>query len=339
VRARAPASSANLGPGFDALALAVDRFVEVEVERASRLIVRSEGEGAGLNDDAGHLAARVAIDVVGHDRLAVTVRSQIPVSRGLGSSAALAAAAAAAAGSRDPLTVAARTDGHPENAAASVVGGLVVASTVRGKVMPVEMPFDPHLVIVAMVPDRSLSTTRARQLLPTQIGLADATFNLGRMGLLLAGLADHRLLVKEAGEDRLHQDYRSPLFPEAPMLLAALVAGGALMACWSGAGPTLLGFCADATGPRLEKAAKSAMADAGVPGRVMLLHAERAGLVTGDAARLPALADDGTIPPIPRAAPPIPAEPDAVGPSSPTPGSPRGVRATGGTIFDFDERS
>jgi homoserine kinase len=198
--------------------------------------------------------------------------------------------------------------------------------------MPVEMPFDPHLVIVAIVPDRPLSTTKARQLLPTQIGLADATFNLGRMGLLLAGLADHRLLVKEAGEDRLHQDYRSPLFPEAPMLLSALLAGGALMACWSGAGPTLLGFCPDAAGPGLEQAAKRAITDVGVPGRVMLLHAERAGLVTGDAARLPALADDGTIPPIPRVAPP------SDEPASPASGSSRGsVRAPGRTIYDFDE--
>ena len=97
MRARAPASSANLGPGFDVLALAVDRYVEVEVEPADRLTVRSEGEGAGMADDAGHLAARVAIDVAGHDRLAITVRSQVPVARGLGSSAALAAAAAAAA--------------------------------------------------------------------------------------------------------------------------------------------------------------------------------------------------------------------------------------------------
>jgi len=334
VRARAPASCANLGPGFDALALAVDRYVEVEVERASRLIVRSEGEGAGLADDAGHLAARVAIDVVGHDRLAITVRSQIPVSRGLGSSAALAAAAAVAAGSREPLAVAARTDGHSENAAASVIGGLVAAPTVRGKVMPVEMPFDPLLVIVAMVPDRPLTTAKARQLLPEQVGLADAAFNLGRMALLLAGLADHRLLVKEAGEDRLHQDYRGPLFPEAPMLLAALVAGGARMACWSGAGPTLLGFCEDATGPSLERAAKAAMADAGVPGRVMLLHAERAGLVTGDAARLPEVADDGTIPPILHLAPPSDQPADA-------PSGPGGLRASrprsAAKVYDFDE--
>jgi len=95
VRARVPASTANLGPGFDALALALDLYVEVEVEPSSRLVVRSEGEGAGLSDDAGHLAARVAMDVAGHDQLAITVRSQIPIARGLGSSAALSVAAAA----------------------------------------------------------------------------------------------------------------------------------------------------------------------------------------------------------------------------------------------------
>jgi homoserine kinase len=130
VRARAPASAANLGPGFDVVALALDLYVEVEIEPARRLLVRAEGEGADIAADATHLAARVAIDVAGHDRLAITVRSEIPVARGLGSSAALAAAAAAAAGSKDPLGVAARVDGHPENAAASVVGGLVAATLV-----------------------------------------------------------------------------------------------------------------------------------------------------------------------------------------------------------------
>ena len=281
MRARAPASAANLGPGFDTLALALDRYVEVEVEPANRLTVRCEGEGADLEDDAGHLAARVAIDVIGHDRLAITVRSQIPVARGLGSSAALAVAAAAAAGSRDPLGVAARTDGHPENATASVLGGLVVATTVRGSVKAVEMAVDPNLVVVALVPDKPLSTAKARQVLPQQIPLADAAFNLGRMGLLLAGLADHRRLSREAGEDRIHQDYRSPMFPEAPMLLSALLQAGALMSCWSGAGPTLLGFTTEPESGRLREAGKRAMADAGVPGQVLLLRVDRAGLVVG----------------------------------------------------------
>lgn len=287
MRARAPASTANLGPGFDALALAVDRYVEVEVEPADRLTVRSEGEGAGLSDDAGHLAARVAIDVAGHDRLSITVRSQIPVARGLGSSAALAAAAAAAAGATDPLTVAARVDGHPENAAASAVGGLVVATLVKGAVRAVRLPLDPSLGFVVIVPDRSLATAKARQVLPTHVSREDAAFNLGRMGLLLAGLADHRLLIREAAEDRLHQDYRSDLFPEAPQLLAALTEAGALASCWSGAGPSLLGVVTQQHGPTVRIAAAAAMARAGVAGQALLLRPDVGGLVTGDAARLP----------------------------------------------------
>jgi homoserine kinase len=290
VLARAPASSANLGPGFDTIALALDRYVEVEVEPASRLILNSEGEGAELSDDAGHLAARVAIDVMGHDRIAITVRSQVPVGRGLGSSAALAVAAAAAAGARDPLAIAAQADGHPENAAASVVGGLVVATMVRGAVRAVEMPLDPQIALVAIVPDRPLSTARARQALPNQIGIADATFNLGRFGLLMAGLADHRMLSREAGEDRLHQDYRSPLFPEAPKLMHALLSAGALMACWSGAGPTLLGVTTVDAAAALRQQAKVAMAESGVTGKALVLHPDRAGLVVGEAARLPASA-------------------------------------------------
>ncbi len=318
--ARAPASSANLGPGFDALAIALDRYIEVEVEPASRLTVRSEGEGAGIADDAGHLAARVAIDVAGHDRLAITVRSEIPVARGLGSSAALAAAAAAAAGAEDPLAVASWIDGHPENAAASVSGGLVVATMVRGSVRTVRLPLDPTLVFVLIVPDRLLATAKARQALPAQVSREDATFNLGRMGLLLAGLSDHRLLTREATEDRLHQDYRAPLFPEAPKLLAALVEGGALASCWSGAGPSLLGICAESQGPAVRRSAEEALAAAGIPGRVLLLRADRRGLVVGDGVRLPDLAGTGTVVP-----PGAPGPPGGSSPNSPgtVPADPR----------------
>ncbi len=280
MRARAPASAANLGPGFDVLALALDLYVEVEVEPAQRLTVRAEGEGAELADDAGHLAARVAIDVAGHDRLAITVRSDIPVARGLGSSAALAVAAAAAAGSKDPMGVAARVDGHPENAAASVVGGLIAATLVRGSVRAVRMPLDQGLVFVALVPDRGLPTAKARQALPHQVSRADATFNLGRMALLLAGMADRALLIREATDDRLHQDYRSPLFPEAPQLLSRLMAVGALASCWSGAGPTVLGICDEADGERVCSAATSAMDEVGVAGQAMMLRPDLDGLVT-----------------------------------------------------------
>ena len=280
VRARAPASAANLGPGFDTLAIALDRYVEVEVEPASRLNVRSEGEGAGLSDDPSHLAARVAIEVAGTDRLSITVRSQIPVARGLGSSAALAVAAAAAAGAEDPLAVAARMDGHPDNAAASMVGGLVAAARVKGGVQAVRLPLDVSLAFVVIVPDISLSTSRARQALPNEVCRESAAFNLSRMALLIAGLADSRVLISEATEDRLHQDYRSPLFPAAPKLLAGMAAGGALAVCWSGAGPVAArDLPADRGGQGAGLGAEAALAEAGIAGQVLVLHPDMHGLV------------------------------------------------------------
>jgi homoserine kinase len=280
VRARAPASSANLGPGFDTLAIALDRYVEVEVEPASRLIVRSEGEGAGLSDDdPSHLAARVAIDVAGTDRLAITVRSQIPIARGLGSSAALAVAAAPATGAKDPLAVAAHMDGHPDNAAASMVGGLVAAARVKGGVQAVRLALDVSLAFVVIVPDVVLSTTRARQTLPAEVSRESAAFNLSRLALLIAGLADSRVLISEATEDRLHQDYRSPLFPAAPKLLAGMVAGGALAVCWSGAGPSLLGICHGVVAHQVQDSAVAALAEADIQGQVLVLHPDMHGLI------------------------------------------------------------
>ena len=278
MRARAPASSANLGPGFDVLAVALDLYVEVEITPAERLQVITSGHGADLPADATHLAAEVATEVVGDDRLRIRVHSDIPVGRGLGSSAALAVATAAAAGAEDPQAIGARVDGHPENAAASARGGLIAAAMVSGRPVTRHLALDPALRFVVAVPDRPLPTREARAALPPQVAHTDARFNLGRMALVIAGLADHRLLGPEAFEDRLHQDARSALFPQAPGILTEMVAAGALGSCWSGAGPSLLAVC---TAPRAEAvraAVEGVLAARGVAGRVLALDADRRGV-------------------------------------------------------------
>jgi homoserine kinase len=278
MQARAPASSANLGPGFDALAVALSIYVTVRVEPADRLSVTSTGEGAELPADATHLAARVATEVAGHDRLAIHVESDIPVARGLGSSAALAVAAAAAAGAANPIEQGMTVDGHPENAAAAAHGGLVAAAVVEERPVVRRLPLDPRLRFVVVVPDLVLPTAETRRVLPATVTYADAVFNLGRMGLLVAGLSDHRQLVAAAAEDRLHQPARTRLFPPAPAILSALQDGGALMSCWSGAGSSLLAVCVAGTERAVAAAGERALVATGVPGRVLAAEADPVGI-------------------------------------------------------------
>lgn len=250
----------------------------MSVEPAPSLQVVTSGEGSDLPADETHLAVRIAVEVAGHDRLSIEVRSAIPLGRGLGSSAALAVAAAAAAGAPDPFGWGVRIDGHPENAAASAFGGLVAATSVDGRPVWRRLALDPELVFVAVVPDRELLTTAAREVLAPTVARADAVFNLGRMPLLLAGLADRSLLIPEAGDDRLHQDARASLFPESGPLLAGLRRAGALTSFWSGAGTTLLGVCDRAAAAAVADAGRRLLEDHSVAGRALLLDADLGGI-------------------------------------------------------------
>ncbi len=243
MRARVPGSSANLGPGFDTLALAFSVYCEVEIEPAAELTIACEGEGADIPADSDHLAARVARHVIGHDRVSISIRSDIPVARGLGSSAALIVATAAAAGADDPLAVAAGFERHCENSAASVMGGLVTATMVDDVPVATPLFLDPDLAFVALIPHEPLLTSAARKALPAKVPLADAAFNLGRLGWLIAALGDGSNMVPAVTEDRLHQDARTALFPESEALMEAMLKAGASASCWSGAGPTVLGIC------------------------------------------------------------------------------------------------
>lgn len=278
--ARVPASSANLGPGFDVLAVALQLYVEVRVEPADAFEISSEGFGAGKFDDENHLAAVVASGVLGHRRFKVHVNSSIPLSRGLGSSAALALAAAAAAGAPDPLGVATMIDGHAENAAASLLGGLVVAGiNKRDGIVARPLALDEVWRFVVVIPDRELATSDARSVLPGEVAFADAVHNLNSLGLLIAGLADHRHFVASAMDDYLHQPYRMALLPFAKPLLVALREAGAVGSCWSGAGSTMLGLATVETAPAVARAAREFLVAHSVPGTVVDLEADRTGLV------------------------------------------------------------
>lgn len=265
-----PASSANLGPGFDSLGLALSLYDDVEVIASDTpgVTVEMLGEGAGrVPCDESHLvvrAMRKAFDVVGDapSGLRLRCRNAIPHSRGLGSSAAAAVAGAVAAvllAGRDPelerdtlLQVTAGMEGHADNAAASLLGGFVVAwetpGNSGGRFHAVRLDVHPGIRPVVFVAGTESLTATTRGLLPEQVPLADAAFTGSRTALAVLAFTQRPELLLPATEDRLHQPYRRPAYPESARLVDTLRAQG-IPAAISGAGPTVLALTADAAVP------------------------------------------------------------------------------------------
>lgn len=256
VRVRVPASSANLGPGFDALGLALARYDEVVVELAADgVVVEVSGEGSGtVPRDERHLvvrAMRLAFEVFGGAPQGLRLRctNAIPHARGLGSSAAAAVAgavAAAALAGRDPiaerdalLQVTAGMDGHADNAAASLLGGFVIAWNNGGRFDAVRIAAHQDIRPVVLISDAESSTAAARGLLPDHVPFADAAFTASRAALAVQAFTRDPGLLLAATEDRLHQTPRAPAYPASARLLAVLRAHG-IPAAISGAGPTVL---------------------------------------------------------------------------------------------------
>jgi homoserine kinase len=249
--ASAPASSANLGPGFDTLALALDLRCVVRAEPADQWKVEHLGpyRPAPGTPDAVQRAAQEAVGL-GHP-LHLTVTSEIPVGRGLGSSAAAAAAGALAAWKAAGLTRAkndlfemvAGLEGHADNAAAVVYGGLRAVTTDGGTHV---LTLHPDLQPVVAVPDTPLNTSDARASLADDLPRDVVVRSLQRLAALIEGLrtADPDLLAAAAG-DEIHELPRSALSPLASELISASRSGGALYACWSGAGSSVLALTTD----------------------------------------------------------------------------------------------
>ena len=259
VRVSVPATSANLGPGFDAFGLALGLRDELEAEvLADGLVIDVHGEGAdAVPRDESHLvvdsmrAAFAAMDAQ-PPGLRLACHNVIPHARGLGSSsAAIVAGISLARGlvagggllmdDEQVVALAADLEGHPDNVAPAFLGGFVISGRDDDGWFATNAAVDPRISVVVFVPTDPVSTEVARGLLPPQVPHADAAANAGRAALLVAALAGRPELLHRATRDVLHQDYREPAMPESLALVAELRDDGH-PAVVSGAGPTVLVF-------------------------------------------------------------------------------------------------
>jgi homoserine kinase len=279
---KVPATSANLGPGFDALGLALDLWNESTFEFADDFSVYIEGEGKGrLSQGKSNMilrAARRLAERVGKKLLHCSVRcaNDIPTGSGLGSSAAATLTGLLAANvltqsklsENEMLSFASEIEGHPDNVAPAWMGGLVVSTVSEGNVIARKLPIAPvHVTVV--LPDFHFPTKEARNSLPKQVKIKDAVHNISRAVLLTEAFRSGDLtLLGEAMTDMLHQPYRLPLIPGAQEAIDAMKTEGAAVAL-SGAGPSLIAFSTPES--NVGYAAKRAFQKAGLSARIFQL--------------------------------------------------------------------
>jgi homoserine kinase len=277
-RVRVPASSANLGPGFDSFAAALGLHLEVEVQETETFSVQCD---LPIALDRRNLVVRGFEALHPPERFSFTIRSEVPMSGGLGTSAAAYVAGLVAADhlfglDADLLALGTELEGHPDNVAASLLGGLVVCAD--GQATRLDPPRGLEAVLV--VPGESLRTREARAALPAQVPMADAVFNIGHAALLIAGLTRGDWdLVARGLDDRLHQPARTRLYPRSMELVAQARDLGALGATISGAGPTVLLWT---LAGRTDDVARELRRLTGDWAEVVLASFEPAGAVAGE---------------------------------------------------------
>ncbi|WP_103108282.1 homoserine kinase [Brevibacillus reuszeri] len=260
VKVTIPASTANLGPGFDALGMAFQLYSVVEMAISDETTIELVGkELQGTPADKSNLLYQVAVGLFEEAGLSVPelfirAASDAPLTRGLGSSAAAIVGALVAANqlagepfTRDQLFAkASQMEGHPDNVGASMFGGIIVATMPdqEGAAVPyVKLPVPQGLQTLVVIPEFPLSTEKARKVLPQVYSKQDVVYNVGHSSLLVAALAQGRLdLMGQAMADRLHQPYRAELVPGLKDILDQATQHGAAGAALSGAGPTILCF-------------------------------------------------------------------------------------------------
>ncbi|SMF89168.1 homoserine kinase [Paenibacillus uliginis N3/975] len=255
VRIKVPASTANLGPGFDTLGMALSLYAWIEMKQDDRTAFHLYGdEMKGVPEDKSNLIYKVAQMVfdeagISVPELAISMCSDIPLTRGLGSSASAIVGSLAAAnaliGSPLPdsklFDMATNLEKHPDNVGASLFGGIIAAAWDGSHADYVRIEPPVNLDTLVVIPDFHLSTAKAREALPEQFSLSDAVYNISRSSLMTAALASGRLdLIGAAMRDRIHQPYRAALVPGMAEILDEAPNRGALGIALSGAGPTLI---------------------------------------------------------------------------------------------------
>ena len=298
---RVPATTANLGPGFDSLGLALDLWNEALFMVAGEGVdIQIEGEGKHiLANDSGNLIYRAALRVfaltgnIPAPGLRIVCKNNIPLGSGLGSSAAAVLAGLLGGnalcqfplGNDDLLMLASEMEGHPDNVAPGLLGSLVISTSL----VPEPTEDRPHIVarqvgvmplkIAVVVPKIDLPTKAARAALPLQVAIRDAVFNLGRTALVVEALRSGDLnLLGMVMDDRLHQPYRLKLIPGAEAALQAACEAGAAAAALSGAGPGIVAFTLEKA-ETIADAMVAAFAQVGVEARQWVLHVAEKGAV------------------------------------------------------------
>lgn len=294
---RVPATTANLGPGFDCLGMALDIYNTVAVDRDKEPGVDITGEGAQhLARNADNLVCRAftaLFQQAGQPAppVLLSCHNDIPLSRGLGSSAAAIVGGLMAGNAlldaplstQQLLELGARLEGHADNIAPALLGGCQVVVTQGNKTTAAAIPLPPQLKVVLFIPDLFISTSEARALLPDAVKRQDAVHNLGRVALLVLALTTGQLdYLRIATQDMLHQPARTQLFPAMPSIFQAALDAGALAVFLSGAGPTVLALTVD-NEETIAAGMLDAAAQLGVTGRVRLTRPSITGARQTDA--------------------------------------------------------
>jgi len=286
IKIQVPATTANLGPGFDCLGLALKLYLNLEIEEIEEgLVIEYQGEGAekfsAKKDTLIGKSAELVLKKTGQDKskkgLKIKAFNQIPVTRGLGSSNINLT-------NQEMLELALSLEGHMDNIVPALIGGLTLAyKTGRGEIRWTRIKTPRDLRIVIAIPDFTLSTEEMRKALPQKVTLPKAVFNLSRSALLVNALQNSDWdVLAEAMEDRLHQPYRAPFIPGIEDMFSQIKKTGLAGVALSGSGPSVVSLTKKGREETISKIMKDAFLNAGITCRILVLEADLEGTTISD---------------------------------------------------------